>query len=491
MPHQVITYEHDIIEVCEQNSCKECSFCNNEDSTCTKKCSKKHFEKIKKLIDDNLIEGLKIERENGREIIKCSKYTAYFLIDEVEFCILPKIDKEDNDTSKKIFYNLLNSTEKFNDYKALSESATELSSRELFRELIISRFCNMMDELFKKGIKKFYSLEEDNLPYLKGKIKFSENIKRNIISKEKFYVEYDEFTENIPENRILKTACCHILKKSKSEENKKRLRRYIKEFGNIEESKNIIKDFAKIQTNRLYKHYDEPLNYAEVFLNDKYFWPRKGRRKFPAILFSLNDLFENYIEKLLKHYEKELNFSYKKQFSGQNYLITHKIDKENNEIKEIEENLFATKMDFVLNDKEKKNYVILDAKYKIINFNKNMELAQEEDNAQKEEQGKYKENYDITQADLYQIYTYSKLIRKNCKEEKVEKTEEQKEENVTTALLYPRTNKFDEVQTFKFFDGTIIKFIPIALDVEEKEIYEGNKMLKVNISKLLFPVLSK
>lgn len=476
MPHQVITYENDIIECCEQKSCKDCLECNSEDSVCEKKCSKKHFEKIKKLCDDDYIEGLKIERKDGHEIIKCSKYTAYFQIDDVEFYILPKIDKEDKNSGEKILYNLLYSTNNFKDYKVANDSSTTLGTNKLFKELIISKFCDIMDELFKKGVKKFYSLEEDNLSYLKGKIKFSEHIKRNIISKEKFYVEYDEFTENIPENRILKTTCLHILKKSGKEENKKRLRRYIKEFGEIDESKNIVKDFARIQENRLYKQYDEPLNYAEVFLNDKYFWPRKGKKKFPAILFSLHDLFENYVEKLLKNYQNlEKKFYYSKQFRGIkekfNYLIP-------------EGKMFATKMDFVLRDAQKykdcKKYVIFDAKYKIINFSNNMKKAQEEENIFNEEQNQYNEYYNqtnITQADLYQIYTYAKLIQNNCGIKK---------ENVKVALLYPKNKNFENNEHFEFFDGTVIYFVPIKLDSNEEDIYKDNKEYLLTAIKELF-----
>ncbi len=476
MPHQVVTYENDIIECCGEKYCKDCLECNNQDSVCNKKCSKKHFEKIKKLCDSDYLEGLKIERKDGREVIKCSKYTAYFHIDDVEFYILPKIDKEDENSGEKILYNLLNSTNNFKDYKVANDSSTTLGTSNLFKELIISKFCDMMDELFKKGVKKFYSSEDDNLPYLKGKIKFSEHIKRNIVSKEKFYVEYDEFTENIPENRILKTACLHILKKSEKEENKKRLRRYIKEFGEIDESRNIIKDFAKIQENRLYKQYDEPLNYAEVFLNDKYFWPRKCKKKFPAILFSLHDLFENYVEKLLKNYQDlDKKFYYSRQFRGIKEKINYLIP---------EKKMFATKMDFVLRDEQKykdcKKCVIFDAKYKIINFSDNMKKAQEEENISNEEQNQYNEYYNqtnITQADLYQIYTYAKLIQNNCGIKK---------ENVKVALLYPKNKNFKNIKSFEFFDGTVIHFVPIILDSNEKDIYEDNKKYLLTVIKKLF-----
>ena len=146
--------------------------------------------------------------------------------------------------------------------------------------------------------------------------------------------------------------------------------------------------------------------------------------------------------------------------------------------------MFATKMDFVLRDAQKykdcTKYVIFDAKYKIINFADNMKKAQNEENISNEEHNQYNEYYNqtnITQADLYQIYTYAKLIQNNCGIKK---------ENVKVALLYPKNKNFEDIEPFEFFDGTVIYFVPIILDSNEGNIYEDNKKYLLKAIKELF-----
>lgn len=443
---KIYAYENGKISCCQNNNCEECNGCH-------KNCGKEHFHELLELCDNENFDCLKKEKDH----IKCLGYTGYFqLSDGTEVYILPKIDKDDPQNGLEIFQNLVYNAYRINNVKTGNTSSTDLNKNDLFAEVLINIFCRLMDNLFKKGLKKFYSPEEDNLPYLKGKLKFSEHIKRNITSKEKFYCEYDEFTDNIPENRILKTACSHLIKKINSfdktntgkqeirENNKKRLRRYIQEFGDIDDSRNLLKDFAKLQKNRLYSHYDEPLLYAEVFLSDKNYWINKGRKKFPAIMFSLHELFEQYIETMLDNIDSDL-FEFKKQYSP-HYLL--KKDEEE------DANLFRTKMDFVLWNTDKTKWLVLDAKYKIINLSNDIKEAENNKDEEKDEDKKYQNNKThISQSDLYQVFTYAQLI----------KTQNRKVQEVEVALLYPQNSKFNELKSFYYFNGLKITFIPVDL----------------------------
>ena len=60
--------------------------------------------------------------------------------------------------------------------------------------------------IIKKGIKSDYVGFEDNLFYLKGKLLINEQIKRNSVHKERFYVQYDEYNQNRAENRLIKST---------------------------------------------------------------------------------------------------------------------------------------------------------------------------------------------------------------------------------------------------------------------------------------------
>lgn len=470
MQRNIIAYENGKIFHCNHNDCSDCDVC---EAASDNFCSQKHYKELRKLCNDNKINCIKKENEH----LKCEGYTGYFqLSDGTEVYILPKVDTEDYDTSINIFTNLVESAYNITKIKTGNASSTQFDKERIFIEILIRLFCSYMDNLFKKGLKKHYSLEEDNLPYLKGKIKFSEHIKRNIVSKEKFYVEYDEFTEDIPENRILRTTCNYLIHKInsfKQENNKtearteclKKLKRYIQEFGDIEDSKNLVKDFSKLQKNRLYEHYDKPLIFAKAFLSHKNYWINRGKTEFPAIMFSLHDLFEDYVQKLLKEFKEY--YELKPQYS-MHYLLRNSLL----------EKLFKTKMDFVLWNKDKSKYIILDAKYKLINLNNDIKAAKSDEEETDEEKNYYNNKTHISQSDLYQVFAYSELIKNDIRNK-------DKIPEVEIALLYPaRKDKFEvkdgeEPVHFHYFNGTKITFIPIDLtgDSAENEL-EKNKVLK-------------
>ena len=128
-------------------------------------------------------------------------------------------------------------------------------------------------------------------------------------------------------------------------------------------------------------------------------------------------MFEDYIELILKF----ANISYNSQYSS-HYLLKN--------------NLFKTKMDFVIFKKDKKA-IILDAKWK--------ELDSSSD------------KFDVAQADLYQLFAYSELIKnKGAKVEEVE-----------IMLLYPESNNFKEVIKWEYFNNTPVSIVPI--NVIEKD----------------------
>ena len=60
-------------------------------------------------------------------------------------------------------------------------------------------------QLVKHRIKSSYVGVEDNINFYKGKLLVNEHIKRNMAHQERFYVGYDEYQVNRPENRLVKS----------------------------------------------------------------------------------------------------------------------------------------------------------------------------------------------------------------------------------------------------------------------------------------------
>lgn len=413
-----IAYEHDKLKKCNNN----CSACESSDfGFCESKCCPKYFEELKNYCTrDNLDCGFIYEYKE--QIIKFDKYTGILQLSDGSYLeILPKICKTCSiGESRRILENLILASHNLTkEYKDNNQTSVETIKENQVLEIFISDFCLGLNTILKRGLKKSYVRKCENLKVYKGKLNFSKHVIQNISTKNKFFVDYSEFSFDIPENRILKSACSYIVQHSQSDFNKNILRRFLVELSDVSLCENLEKDLQNVQLNRLHSYYQRPLQYAEFFLRKKSFYPKIGRHALPALLFPLNEMFEDYIENILKSNSISVHSQYRPH-----YLIFS----ENT-------NLFNTKMDFVI--KSENTAILMDAKWKQVDISVS--------------------NLNVSQADLYQLFTYSEILKT---EEKLNK--------VIILLLYPKTNKFNRIiSSWKFFNGTEIMAVPI--DVLNKD----------------------
>ncbi len=422
----IITYEHDKIIPCSICLCDNCN------DICQCKCNKSHFEELKHLCSANFDYGISYNFKE--KCIDIKKYTGLFQLEDGTYIeILPKINRNSAEEGRKIFQNLIYASHNLTrEYKQVSDTSINYEKRNIL-EIIITIFCQDLKIILKKGLKKSYVTQEENLNIFKGKLELTEHLTKNFISKEKFFVEYDEFNDNIAENRILKSACLYLLKETKNNENKNILRKTLIILDNVEECANLDKDINLVQINRLHKYYNRPIKFAEFFLRRKNFVPKRGKTKMPTLLFPLEKMFEDYIENILREKFKKI----KHQFSSY-YLV-----------KDGDKKIFNTQMDFVVFNDNKTEAIIIDAKWKLLDPD---EI-----------------NYNIQQADLYQLYAYAKLLKQ---EENLKK--------VSVVLTYPQYDKFKEPKFFQYFDDVEIIILPI--DVLKKD---KNEIFITELHKLL------
>ena len=298
--------------------------------------------------------------------------------------ILPKIygSEEDNLATKRVLLKMLKTLKK-SPFKSISKASLQTSDINIF-EIFITMFLEELSELIKKGIKSDYLSKEENLYFLKGKIKLNSHIKQNLLHKEKFYIEFDEYSSNRVENRLIKTTLLTLYKVSKTLNNKQRLREFIFIFDDIDISNDINNDFGKCKIDRSMTYYNEILNWCKIFLNNESFSPYKGNNIAHALLFDMNILFESYVAHFFKH----------------NYQ-DREVKTQDKKYKLIEfPKLFQLKPDIVIDED-----IVLDTKWKVIDSRKN--------------------NYDISQSDLYQMYAYGK-----------------KYNSTSVYLIYPKSENF-------------------------------------------------
>lgn len=325
---------------------------------------KKVFDSLKQFVlkNDEQTLFLKPSYKNGLgEMLQANSYVGVIQTkDGTTIEILPKVRNLDEQSSKNILIKMLK-TLKNSPFKNFDMAHLKSSKMPLL-EIFITMFLDELTKLIQKGIKSDYITKEENLKFLKGKIKINEQIKQNYIHKERFFVQFQEFLSNRVENKLIKTTLDFLYKKSKANKNQQRIREFLFVFDEIQKSHNIKSDFSKVKLNRQMKDYEQVLLWCRTFLLENSFSPYKGNDIAFALLFDMNLLFESYVGHYLK--KKGLNVSL--QDKGK-YLVE-------------EPNKFALKPDIVINGEEQ---LIADTKWKII-----------------------KDEKDITQQDMYQLYAY-------------------------------------------------------------------------------------
>lgn len=107
--------------------------------------------------------------------------------------ILPKIagDGISISETKQIFLTMLKSVKDiiFKDFNVAALHVDRINLLEIF----IKMFLDEVATLTKKGLKGAYSSIEENHQFCKGKILVVQNIKQNLLNKERFFIRYDEF----------------------------------------------------------------------------------------------------------------------------------------------------------------------------------------------------------------------------------------------------------------------------------------------------------
>lgn len=351
-------------------------------------------------------------RKGVGEIITAKNYVGIITMkDGTTIEILPKIYSEiDNDESgartKKLLIEMLK-TLRDTPYKTLQTSNVNVEKMNIF-EIFIRMFIDEMFFIVKRGLKCNYQTIEENTNFFKGKMKFSQQVRYNLAHKERNYVEYDAFTANRPENRLLKATLQYLYKHSSSSKNRTDIKSLLNSFGEVEESVDYKSDFSKYVPDRNMKDYTTALMWSKVFLMGKSFTSFAGSEVAVALLFPMETVFESYIATLLK---KELiPKGYSVSAQDKKYHLFDEPDKK-----------FLMKPDIVITRKSDGAKFIMDTKWKVLSDSK--------------------PNYGISQADMYQMYAYQKKYSS---------------ENVT--LLYPQTENVckDDIE-FSSADDVVVK----------------------------------
>lgn len=347
--------------------------------------------------------------------------------------VIPKIsfeagDDPGNKETKRVFLKMLKSMKDFPG-KVFNDANLKVDRMNLY-EIFINMYLQEVRRLVKRGMKSAYVRQEDNLKYYKGKLLTSQHIRNNVVHKERFYVAYDEFHPNRPENRLVKATLLKLQKLTTSAENAKEIRQLLTAFGMIDPSANYVKDFSKVTRDRNTKDYERLMQWSKVFLLNKSFTTFSGKSTSRALLFPMESVYESYVAQQIKKVFCPAGWEVSSQDKGY-YLFTEPSRQ------------FALRPDIVC--RRDGRTVIMDTKWKNLINNE-------------------RANYGISQGDMYQMYAYSKKYGTS-----------------EIWLLYPLNDEMrghDEIK-FESGDGTTVRIYFVDVAHIEETLLELRDKLEV------------
>lgn len=191
--------------------------------------------------------------------------------------------------------------------------------------LLVLHFLGVVSRI--KELKKGYVSRSENLKKVKGRISILKNERQNIAIRryDRVFCEYDEYSADIPENRLIKKALLFSqrLLQSLNERSaavaKLRLNKSLALFSEVSD-KVEIKQVKRLRAHKLFTNYNEAIRLAKLILRlFDYNISKAGSHEGKVVPFWLDMslLYEHYVYGLLHEaYRERITYQFKGNKTG-------------------------------------------------------------------------------------------------------------------------------------------------------------------------------
>lgn len=249
-----------------------------------------------------------------RNGVKFKQYVGVIQIGSITIEILPKADKQKSkDNDKKNWHNvLLLMLAKCRRIRVDSVSEASLTKRyHSLLDLYFELYLQEVNYLLEQGLVKKYHKKNGNLIVLKGRLKFAQNIRHNVIHKERFYTTHQIYDQNHAVNQILYKGLLVLKSITNNNTLTDKINRTLSRFPEVE-NKNITKiHFDRLVSNRKTTAYQEAIKISKMIILNYSPDLKGGNENMIALLFDMNKLWEEYVYCVLVKYQtKKLKISF-------------------------------------------------------------------------------------------------------------------------------------------------------------------------------------
>lgn len=381
---------------------------------------------------------LRITQRRGRLAVQVTSYVGVICApDGFQIEVLPKVGKAIGGGDKEARELLIKMLCCLGGFRHVRADSAKLAARRMpLLEVFIGEFLLSVKHVVKRGLRSDYHIRQDNLFVLRGKLQLAQHLRQNLCRRDRFFSEYDEFSINRPESRLLHAALRWVLSVTTSQTSQKLARELCFAFAEVPASDQVASDLRRVRLDRGMEHYAEAIAWARLILIKDSPLTGVGGHRSPSLLFPMEAVFEAFVAKHLAR-QLECHLTLKVQarcFS----LVRHQ-----------GQDWFLLKPDLLVRESGK-DRVVLDTKWKLIDGVK----------------ANASEKYGLAQQDFYQLQAYGHSYLDG---------------DGDVILIYPRTDVFSRpLPVFEFpkCKGLRLWVLPFCLQervllLPDGEYFEG------------------
>lgn len=154
---------------------------------------------------------------------------------------------------------------------------------------------------FAQGLLRGYRTEEEALCTVRGRIRFDEQIRNRFGAALPIEVRYDEFTDDILANRLVKAAVARLGgMRLRSQEGLRGLRWVAGIVGKVSYVEFPPSAVPEVHFDRLNEHYRDVLALSRLILRNSAFEATRGEVRTSGFLMDMNALFQEFVTQALR-----------------------------------------------------------------------------------------------------------------------------------------------------------------------------------------------
>lgn len=154
---------------------------------------------------------------------------------------------------------------------------------------------------FSRGLLHGYRMEEESFHTVRGRIMFAEQIRRRFGAPLPVEVRYDDFTDDVLANRLIKAAVAQLTGMAlRSNEARRDLRQVSAALDNV-----LLEEFRRravprVRFNRLNEHYEPVVTLSRIILQHTAFEARSNALRASGFLMDMNVVFQEFVTTALR-----------------------------------------------------------------------------------------------------------------------------------------------------------------------------------------------